>query len=162
MAFSGSDLVTEHVYPLYDYKDYEFIEEEEHSTSPPASFFSSSDKDDRERESLGMSAGLSQRLHPSLRSPEPNMDDYRYSPSREVGSNATPSLHSYKPSILSSYGDTASQYLHGGHLSTAQEEELGDKTQEKKEEEVEEDAVPDRDSADFYASLTAETAAMLW
>ena len=92
------------------------------------------------------------------------MDDYRYSPSREVGSNPTSSLYSYKPSILSSYGDTANQYLHGGYLSAMQKEEVGDKTQEKEEEEeVEEDAVPDRDGAsDFYASLTVETAAMLW
>lgn len=156
MSFSETELFKEHTYPLYDYNDYEIIQEEDTPTGTSFSMNAS----DEEAGGSDSEAGLSQRLHPSLRSQEPDMDKYRYSPSQDRVSSPTSSLHSYKPSILSNYSDSLHQHIHDSYTSAMQNE---DSVAEEEEEEV--DATVPTDGSllsSFYASLSTDTAAMLW
>lgn len=159
VAFSDSELAVEHYYPKYDYSDYEDIQEDEVSTSSSFSFWKS--KEVVEAASDDEQSGLSQRLHPSLRSPEPDPDNYRYSPSRDstsqVSGSSPPTLQNYKPSILSSYGDTL-------HQSYSRAMENGTAEEEKECDEVDSGHLMPAEgpALNFYASLSSDTAAMLW
>lgn len=158
VSFSETELFKEHTYPLYDYNDYEMIQEEE--DTPTRTSFAMSVSDE-EAGGSDNEAGLSQRLHPSLRSPEPDMDKYRYSPSQDRVSSPTSGLHSYRPSVLSNYGDSLHQHIHDSYTSAMQNEDTV--AEEQEEEEV--DATVPRDGSllsSFYASLSTDTAAMLW
>ena len=163
VAFSEDDLAIEHYYPKYDYSDYEDIQNDEVTTGFSFSFWKSKIEVDGADEQNG----LSQRLHPSLRSPETDPDSYRYSPSRDATKPGhTPSkpsssvtttitLHNYKPSILSSYnegagmgvGDTTLQQ----NYTTAMENGLTDEGGEG------EDYIDDGSQL-----MSADAAAMLW
>lgn len=160
VAFSETDLTVEHYYPKYDYSDYEDIQEDNVTTSSSFSFWKSKEiveaaSDDE--------SGLSQRLHPSLRSPEPDPDTYRYSPSRDSTPVVTssPTLQNYKPSILSSYGDSLQQTYTDAMENGATEEETSNSFDE-----IDSGGhiMPAEGSSlsNFYASLSSDTAAMLW
>ena len=166
MAFSDTELITEHQYPKYDYSDYENIQEDNVSAGFSFSFWKSKVEVEEDDEQ----SGLSHRLHPSLRSPEPDPDTYRYSPSRDsvspvssppppAAASSSSSLHNYKPSILSSYGDSLQQsYTTAMENGTEYEEE-------EQEEEVDSGGLVATEGpslSNFYASLSSDTAAMLW
>ena len=169
MAFSDTELITEHHYPKYDYSDYENSQEDDVSAGFSFSFWKSKVEVEEDEQS-----GLSHRLHPSLRSPEPDPDTYRYSPSRDsvspvssppppvAASSSSSSLHNYKPSILSSYGDSLQQ-----SYTTAMENGTEYEEEEQEEEEVDSSggglvATDGPSLSNFYASLSSDTAAMLW
>lgn len=160
VAFSETDLTVEHYYPKYDYSDYEDIQEDNVTTSFSFSFWKSKEivetaSDDE--------SGLSQRLHPSLRSPEPDPDTYRYSPSRDSTSGVTspPTLQTYKPSILSGYGSSLQQTYTEAMENGTPEEESSNSFEET---DSSGHIMPAEGSSlsNFYASLSSDTAAMLW
>ena len=178
VAFSETDLTVEHYYPKYDYSDYEEIQNDEVSTGFSFSFWKS--KIEVEATDADEQNGLSQRLHPSLRSPESDPDNYRYSPSRDSapagqtpplsGSSSpavkttTLTLHNYKPTILSSYGEklgeeslqqSYSRAMENGEMEEGERE--GEDTPDGGDHLMPGDGVPN-----FYASLSSDTAAMLW
>lgn len=176
VAFSETDLTVEHYYPKYDYGDYEDIQDNEVTTGFSFSFWKSKiaveATDSREEN------GLSQRLHPSLRSPEPDPDTYRYSPSRDATSSSTSSppppdhtspstttttLHNYKPSILSSYGLEERDSLQQSY-STAMENGMAEGEREEADDGSGGYLMPAEGPSvsNFYASLSSDTAAMLW
>lgn len=162
VAFSETDLTVEHYYPKYDYSDYEEIQNDHVTTSSSFSFWKSKEEVEADEQS-----GLSQRVHPSLRSPEPDPDTYRYSPSpsRDSASpvNPPPTLQNYKPSILSSYGNSLQQSyteaMENGSLE--EEEEISGSFEET---DNGRHLMPAEGSSlsNFYASLSSDTAAMLW
>ena len=163
----------EHYYPKYDYSDYEDIQDNEVSTGFSFSFWKSKiavEAVDSEEQN-----GLSQRLHPSLLSPEPDPDTYRYSPSRDPAPTSPPprdhtspststTLHNYKPSILSSYGQDG-----GDSLQQTYSRAMENGTVEEEREERDGGGgggylMPAEGTSvsNFYASLSSDTAAMLW
>ena len=170
MAFSETDLTVEHYYPKYDYSDYEDIQTDDVSTGFSFSFWKSREQVEA-TDNADDQNGLSQRVHPSLRSPESDPDNYRYSPSRESTQpghtppttssgvkTTTITLSSYKPSILSSYGEEDS--LHQSYteaMENGAEEEEGEDGVDGSGNIMPADGVPN-----FYASLSSDTAAMLW
>ena len=162
MSFSDSNLHTEHFYPKYDYSDYEDIEQE-----LPDIFG---------RGKL-RNAGLAHRLHPSLREDnDTDSDSYRYGFNPGAGSNSsTPSptatdsssstgvgggneggFSNYKPSILASFdsfnapGFTGSPIINSP-IKEAESDETSTDTEQ-----------VDGNSMDYYSSLNADTAALLW
>ena len=143
---------------MYDYADYDDIQEDVVSADTSFSFWKSKEVVEAEE------SGLSQRLHPSLRSPEADHDTYRYSPSRNGASNSSTnssSLHNYKPSILSTYDSSSLQDHLQGSYNVAMEGAKSSEGGGKKEEESEDSPMPAED-ATFYASLSSDAAAMLW
>ena len=167
MAFSETDLTVEHYYPKYDYSDYEEIQEGEISATISFSFWKS--KEAVEAAEAEEESGLAQRLHPSLRSPEPDPDTYRYSPSRDSTSSSSSSpsssrtLHNYKPSILASYGEGEDTSSFQQSYSKAMENGMTDDS-DQTDGDGESHLMPAEGSSlsNFYASLSSDTAAMLW
>ena len=167
MAFSETDLTVEHYYPKYDYSDYEEIQEGEISATISFSFWKS--KEAVEAAEAEEESGLAQRLHPSLRSPETDPDTYRYSPSRDSTSSSTTSpsssqtLHNYKPSILSSYGEEGNTSSFQQSYSKAMENGMTDDS-DQNDGDNESHLMPAEGPSlsNFYASLSSDTAAMLW
>ena len=167
VSFSDSSLHTEHFYPKYDYSDYDEIEQE-----LPDIF--------GRGKLRNVNTGLSHRLHPSLRTDnDTNSDSYRYgfnssaggnpsSPSPSSSTDHSPSsvglgggggLSSYKPSMLSSFDSLGTfSHLPTPTLPSPIKEEAS----------AEADADSDKvdgaedDSTDFYSTLNADTAALLW
>ena len=164
VSFSDSNLETEHYYPKYDYSDYEDIEQE---------------RPDIFGRSKLRNAGLSHRLHPSLRTDnDSNSDDYRYggkfnssSGSSNPASSPSPSstaapevpstngifggggLSSYTPSMLSPFDAFSASPI----SSPIKEEET-----ETKDSSTEVEQVDGNSADDYYSSLNADTAALLW
>ena len=127
----------EHVYPKYDYKDYETLSE------------------DDEEGSVGENLGLAQRLHPSLRPTSPDKDPYSNSPVKQISSPET-DLHRYTPKSISSYEDEIQQHL-SGHYSLSYQEEQSHAAEESS------DGMPlSEDQVDFYATLNSDDAALMW
>ena len=169
VSFSDSSLHTEHFYPKYDYSDYDEIEQE-----LPDIF--------GRGKLRNVNTGLSHRLHPSLRTDnDTNSDSYRYGFNSSAGGNpSSPSpssstdspssvglgggggLSSYKPSMLSSF-DSLGTFSHSMHSPTPTLP-----SPIKEEASAEADADSDKvdgaedDSTDFYSTLNADTAALLW
>ena len=157
VSFSDSNLEIEHFYPKYDYSDYEDIEQE-----LPDIFGRSKLRN----------AGLSHRLHPSLRTDnDTNSDTYRYgggfnssssNPASSPSPPAAPESHatngilsggglsSYTPSMLSPFDAFTASPI----SSPIKEEETSSST------EVEQ--VDGNSEDDYYSSLNADTAALLW
>lgn len=154
---------TEHFYPKYDYSDYEDIEQE-----LPDIFG---------RNKL-RNAGLAHRLHPSLRTDsESQSDSYRYGFSGSNSSSPSPistdspssnggfgaggggGLSSYKPSSLSPF-DSLASFSSPGHSTPLS---IGSPIKEVEFEEASTDTEQtDDNSTDYYSSLNADTAALLW
>ena len=160
MSFSDSNLHTEHFYPKYDYSDYEDIEQ---------------DLPDIFGRSKLRNSGLAHRLHPSLRGDDDaDSDSYRYGFNAGSGSNSsTPSptpaespssieigvgggLSSYKPSMLSPFDNFHSPGFSGSLDIDSPIEETESEGTSKNTEQV------DENSTDYYSSLNADTAALLW
>ena len=171
----------EHYYPKYDYGDYEDIQNNQVSTGFSFSFWKSQEEVDNSDDQNG----LSQRLHPSLRSPESDPDNYRYSPSRDSAppgntppkSSPSPSsspgvktttvtLRNYTPSILSSYGGRESERDSlQGNYTKAMENGMREEEGEGEGEEGTDGSghlLPADGLPNFYASLSTDAAAMLW
>ena len=167
MSFSDSQLVLEHVYPKYDYSDYEEIDH---------------DKEDRgwsetDGGNANENSGLSHKLHPSLRPTDTNSADpygysspsppktasYRYnSPSPTNKHNLSDSdLQHYTPSILSSYGDALQKHFSGDTSSPLHN---GLRENASPTAESSDDVMPatEEQTSDFYATLNSDAAAMLW
>ena len=170
VSFSDSSLHTEHFYPKYDYSDYDEIEQE-----LPDIF--------GRGKLRTINAGLSHRLHPSLRTDnEPDSDSYRYGFNSSTGSNpSSPSPHStsnladspssvgvglgggggglssYKPSMLSSF-DSLGSFSSPVHSPPVIASPITEDVS------AEADAESEQvDSAtDYYSTLNADTAALLW
>lgn len=162
MSFSDSNLHTEHFYPKYDYSDYEDIEQE-----LPDIFGRSKLRN----------SGLAHRLHPSLMGEEDtDSDSYRYGFNAGSESNSsTPSptaaespssigvdtgggrgLSDYKPSMLSPFDNFHTPGFSGSL-------ELDSPTEETESEGTGRDTEKvDGNSTDYYSSLNADTAALLW
>ena len=160
MSFSDSNLHTEHFYPKYDYSDYEDIEQ---------------DLPDIFGRNKLRNSGLAHRLHPSLTGEE-DTDGYRYGFNAGSGSNSsTPSptpaespssiavdigrgggLSSYKPSMLSPF-----DHLHTPGFTGSLD--IDSPIEETESEETSKDTEKgDGNSSDYYSSLNADTAALLW
>ena len=151
---------TEHFYPKYDYSDYEDIEQE-----LPDIFGRSKLRN----------AGLSHRLHPSLRTDnDTSSDSYRYgggfnsnsssgNPTSSPSPQAAPEspatngvlggggLSSYTPSMLSPFDAFSASPI----SSPIKEEETTDGSTEVEQ-------VDGNSADDYYSSLNADTAALLW
>ena len=156
VSFSDSNLHTEHFYPKYDYSDYEDIEQE-----LPDIFG---------RGKL-RNSGLSHRLHPSLRvDNDVDSDAYRYgfnsnssnnlsSPppsSSDLPSNGVEGgLSSYKPSMLSPF-DSLASFNSPGYSTPPTTPIKEDPREDISNEQIEDN------STDYYSSLNADTAALLW
>jgi hypothetical protein len=169
VAFSETDLTVEHYYPKYDYSDYDDTQNDEVTTGFSFSFWKSKEQVEA-TDGSDEQNGLSQRLHPSLRSPESDPDNYRYSPSAQPGhtppkasssssvKTTTITLSNYTPSILSSYGGG------GDGLQQSYTKAMDNGTREEEEEVVDGSGhlMPADGLPNFYASLSSDTAAMLW
>ena len=161
VSFSDSNLEIEHFYPKYDYSDYEDIEQE---------------RPDIFGRSKLRNSGLSHRLHPSLRMDnDTNSDSYRYgggfnsSPGGSNTSSPSPpattetpitngvlgggGLSSYTPSMLSPF-DNLSSFTASPIASPIKEEEASSS--------MEVEQVDGNSADDYYSSLNADTAALLW
>ena len=168
MSFSDSELCVAHVYPKYDYSDYEDIDHDREEVGW-------SETDGRE---TNENSGLSHKLHPSLRPTETNTadlygysspsptkpDSYRYSSPSSNSPNQHSSfdndLHHYTPSALSGYGDALQRHL-SGNLSSPVHSGREDASPTS---DVSDDIVPatEDQTSDFYATLNSDAAAMLW
>ena len=189
VAFSESDLTVEHYYPKYDYSDYEEIQDEVVTTGFSFSFWKSKEEVDA-ADSGGGGGGLSQRLHPSLRSPETDPDSYRYSSPSRDSTSATPghtplkpsgssittttttiTLHNYKPSILSGYDnrhtlqDSFVEAMRNGEGGGGRGGGGGEGIEGEEGDDDNGGHIMPADgtsSSNFYASLSTDAAAMLW
>lgn len=145
VSFSDSQLTVEHVYPKYNYDDY--VEDDGH------------DKDKTDGPSNN--SGLSQRLHPSLRSPhDTSTDPYNLSgytsPSPTKPSEKKIGL--YSPSILSSFGDIVQPNFSDNSSPSRSVASLPPKLAA-----VEESPSPSPTTThDYYSNLNQDTAALLW
>ena len=166
VSFSDSDLEMQHVYPKYDYSDYEDIDHDKEEVG-----WSETDGGETNENS-----GLAHKLHPSLRPTETNStdfygysspsptkpDSYRYSSpsSSNKHSPLDNDLHHYTPSALSGYGDELQRHL-SGNLSSPVHSGREDASPTS---DVSEDIMPatEEQTSDFYATLNSDTAAMLW
>lgn len=144
VSFSDTQLSIQHVYPKYDYKDYDEAQSDDGNESQ--GYF---------EESTDGNSGLSHRLHPSLRSGETGSQFYRYNASPIKDNQSGNSLHQYTPSILSGFGSELQQHLSGLSSSTRNETKFSPEPS---------DQMPagDDQTNDIYTNLNSDTAAMLW
>lgn len=138
----------EHIYPKYDYSDYDEME----------------DTNDEDEEEAGedtdrSNSGLSQRLHPFLRVGDTDSDLQRYS-----SPPVAQSFHSYKPGLLSSYSSSVGSLEEhmNASLSAAPltNERRGSIDSDESNSEL--SRPPSADLNDFYAAMKADRAAILW
>lgn len=153
VSFSDSMLHVEHVYPKYDYSDYEEVQILEESDG-------GLERNDSFSKGIGNS-GLSQKLHPFLRpSDSVSADPYHYNPSPIKNQTSPPAtdIHRYTPRLLSNFGDALEQHLSGNYWTSSPLKETRDNVSES------EDIMPapEDQASDFYATLNSDVAALLW
>ena len=134
VSWSDTQIAKEHVYPKYDYSDYESIDQE----PPPQSDQVDGNSPDGE---------LATPLHPWLSSSTP------MSPPPPT----TESIHSYSPSNLGTVGSFMSMYT----LTLPSNNSKKTKTSANKNNQSKETEEPES-AADVYANLDSDTAALLF
>ncbi len=156
VSFSESDLTVEHFYPKYDYRDYDEIQEESDEEGKELTGLS-------QRVHPSLRSALTQPIHPSLRTSASDSNVSRYSRSSSLSKQqpsspeSTTDLHRYTPKLLSSYEDELQQHLSGNYSVSVGSDSHDGLAESPDTTPVTENPPID----DFYASLSSNTAA-LW